>query len=419
MPFLLNPLTGQLNRVPGPPVGDRSSFVFQPGGTTAGNVYATWSALYTDLVKTSGVRSVLFDNTFTAVPVIPAGVPYNLANVSFAALPGQATNMQIQIANGATFSGFPDLTYGVVLVSMSNSPVFVTPSSGPVLLLLDNGSSIAAFGSAEMIHVADGGELIILLKTACSLAASTVATVNLGSSCIGLIYMTDDASVVNNTLASVDDTSVMEILLATASATVSPSQTNFLGAIVIGVLEAAAGISFDPSLKPSGISAQTVQAAIDTICTTGTFTLDVNTGSQSNAGTGQTDLISFAIPAGVMPNAGDRIYYKSFGTFASNANIKTLKAFYGSTQLITSGALVLNGGSWTMESTIIRISGTTQIAITKLFTSNATLSETVLVTNPTATLSGAVTIKATGQSSVGANDVTELGHVVELGRKPA
>ncbi len=145
--------------------------------------------------------------------------------------------------------------------------------------------------------------------------------------------------------------------------------------------------------------------------------LKVDTTQTGNVGAGEDNLISYSVPASTLAANGDYLEIIAFGTFAANANSKRLKLYYGSTVLIDSGAQNQNGGSWEMRGTVIRTAAATQkasaifVSATTLFTDDASY------TAPTETLSGAVTVKCTGEG-VADNDIVQQGLIVRLHKAP-
>lgn len=142
-------------------------------------------------------------------------------------------------------------------------------------------------------------------------------------------------------------------------------------------------------------------------------TIDVNTTAVGNVGTGEDDLITFSVPANTLATNGDRIQFQMAGTFAANANAKQVKIKYGATTLLATGALLFNGADWTATGTIIRTGAATQKAYCNFVSGSTLLSSTADYTTPAETLSGAVTLKATGEATSN-NDITQELNIVEF-----
>lgn len=79
-----------------------SEFVFQPGGATSGNIYATWAALYAALSAINGPKTVYIDDSIVSPAVIPAsgGPAYNLTNCTIQGLINYAINGVVAAIGG-------------------------------------------------------------------------------------------------------------------------------------------------------------------------------------------------------------------------------------------------------------------------------------------------------------------------------
>jgi len=103
-----------------------TTFVFQPGGVAAANVYTSWAALYAAMntaapPSATGSRPptrIHIDDSFTSPAIMPAGA-YNLDNVT---LSGQANfnassgGALLQLADGVTLTG-PALGWTLTITS--------------------------------------------------------------------------------------------------------------------------------------------------------------------------------------------------------------------------------------------------------------------------------------------------------------
>lgn len=131
----------------------------------------------------------------------------------------------------------------------------------------------------------------------------------------------------------------------------------------------------------------------------GTTMLDTNTTQVGNVGTGEDDLISYALAAGIMSANGDTVRFSAAGTFAANANNKTLKVYLGSTALFSTGATGFNGTDWSIEGQIIRTGASAQKAIVRFISSDSALAVSCDYTEPTEDTTGALTLKLTGEAT--------------------
>lgn len=141
--------------------------------------------------------------------------------------------------------------------------------------------------------------------------------------------------------------------------------------------------------------------------------LDVNTTQTSNSGAGETDLITYSLPANSLVNDGDVLEVKAWGTYAANGNNKTVKLKFGSQTILDTGAVAANSGAWEINATIVRLSATTQTISAMIISGNSSVADSATRTAGTQTLSSDLTIKCTGQGT-SSNDITEYCQIIKL-----
>lgn len=141
-------------------------------------------------------------------------------------------------------------------------------------------------------------------------------------------------------------------------------------------------------------------------------TLFLSTVSASNVTTGETDLISYPMLANTLAVNGRGVRIHAWGSTAANTNGKTARLYFGATLVNASISITTTGAVWTLDATVIRTGAATQIA-NGYSNANNSGYNTFTNTAPTETLSGAVTIKVTGQSASASADLTALALVVE------
>jgi hypothetical protein len=138
----------------------------------------------------------------------------------------------------------------------------------------------------------------------------------------------------------------------------------------------------------------------------------VNTTTTGNgADTTEDTLVTYALPASSFNIAGKCVRVTSYVHFATNADTKTTKLYFGSEVIATAGAATSNKNGWlqliackTGSSTQI-VTGTGQVDTTAVTPYVATGAETD---------TSAITIKLTGQAGTGdANDIVNEATVVE------
>lgn len=139
--------------------------------------------------------------------------------------------------------------------------------------------------------------------------------------------------------------------------------------------------------------------------------LTVSTTSVGNVGSGEDELISYAMPA-VLDANGRAVRITAWGTTAANGNNKTAILYFGATALVTSGALAINAQDWIVTATVVRTGATAQEAIA-VYQNETPTTVGPNRTTPAETLSAAVTIKCTG-TATSDNDIVQRGLIVEL-----
>ena len=141
--------------------------------------------------------------------------------------------------------------------------------------------------------------------------------------------------------------------------------------------------------------------------------LNVNTTSVSNATTLETNLITYSLGANSLINQGDTLEIDAWGTYAANVNSKTVKLVFGSQTILTTGAIVTNDGSWSINAKIIMKTSTTQEIISSILSSNNSVSDSATRTAGTQDLGTALTIKCTG-TGVNSGDIIQYALKINL-----
>jgi hypothetical protein len=134
-----------------------------------------------------------------------------------------------------------------------------------------------------------------------------------------------------------------------------------------------------------------------------TQVLNRQAGDVANVGTGETTLKSVALAAGQLAVNGDSVRLESWGTYAANTDSKTLRLYFGATVVMLVVDASATHLTWKAWAEITRTAAGTQIACG---TEDSQVTGSLFtLTAPTETLSGAITVKLTGQSAVGSNDL--------------
>ena len=140
---------------------------------------------------------------------------------------------------------------------------------------------------------------------------------------------------------------------------------------------------------------------------------DINTTAVGNVGAGEDDLITYSLPADALSGNGKGIRIRAWGTGANNANIKTLKLYFGTQIIQTTSLTVSQVDTWYVEATVWRTGVDTQDWQSILIEGGtATLTE---VENGTAIQDDgvAIVIKTTGEATA-TNDIVCEGQFVEF-----
>lgn len=134
----------------------------------------------------------------------------------------------------------------------------------------------------------------------------------------------------------------------------------------------------------------------------------INATQAANSGTGETDLHTFALPTGHFNADKKAIRLKAYGSFAANANVKTLKLKFGAAGTVTLNPTTgsPNGLRFDVEVLIIRTASNVQHIYSRTHLSGAPgLFELIGRVTTAETDSGALTLKLTGQSGTASNDI--------------
>lgn len=135
--------------------------------------------------------------------------------------------------------------------------------------------------------------------------------------------------------------------------------------------------------------------------------------TSSNVGASETDLHSYTVPASTLASDGDSLRFTMAFTLTSSGNNKIVRVKWGSTTLITSQTVAGTTTSVVVTGTITRTGASTQVAATFIgmpLAMAATFGEEAA---GSATLSGSVTLKATGQGGA-SNEITQVSSIVEF-----
>jgi hypothetical protein len=140
------------------------------------------------------------------------------------------------------------------------------------------------------------------------------------------------------------------------------------------------------------------------------LSLFTSTASASNVSTGETNLITYSLPANTLSANGQKVRITAVANFAANANTKIARVYFGSTQVVSYGGTD-SGKTFVGVGVVVRTGATSQVGFSQIQVGS--LSGLAVSSTPAETLSGAITIKLTGQSGTASGDVTSVAMFVE------
>lgn len=147
-------------------------------------------------------------------------------------------------------------------------------------------------------------------------------------------------------------------------------------------------------------------------------TLNANVTSVANVGTGEDDLMTYSVPANTLGTNGMYLKFRGTGSFSSSANNKRIRIKWGATTILDTGAATIPisaAATWVFSGTVYRTTGSTaQMTEACLWTSCTGYIFFVGQVGASETLTGAVTLKATGEATTN-NDIVQTGLWVEWG----
>lgn len=181
-----------------------------------------------------------------------------------------------------------------------------------------------------------------------------------------------------------------------------------------------------PSLRVNGVSM--LPASTEIFAGTGTAeggissVLTVSTTSaQTGANTTETDLWTYSLPANTLSADNYGVRITAFLKNGATANNKTIRAYFGATVVVSSGAYAGNAHNVKVVVEVFRTAASAQKAIGLLtsqgsgVTAGSAPGAASDYTTPAADTTGAITIKITGQNgTAAAGDIVFQGGFIEF-----
>lgn len=141
--------------------------------------------------------------------------------------------------------------------------------------------------------------------------------------------------------------------------------------------------------------------------------LYVSAAAVGNIGTGDDDLMTYTVPANTLSATNMSLRFKAWGSYANNANAKTLKVKFGSDVWIMS-SYGSTSAKWVIEGTIVRTGAATQDVCIECrsVTGGSLVQINMDQTAAAQTLANANVLKLTGTGTSN-NDLLQEGFVIE------
>lgn len=131
-----------------------------------------------------------------------------------------------------------------------------------------------------------------------------------------------------------------------------------------------------------------------------------NNGPVLSTGTDETTLFTTNVDFGTLSKLGSSILIFACGNTGANANNKTIKLYFGTTNIFTTGEFAGNNISWTLQAEIVRNGSTSQITWAQFFGS-ATLTSKIQTGTASVDLVNTQPITLTGTGTA-SGDVSAL-----------
>jgi len=138
----------------------------------------------------------------------------------------------------------------------------------------------------------------------------------------------------------------------------------------------------------------------------GALTTFINATQAANVGTSETDLHSFILAAAHLNVNKRAVRLKAYGSFAANANTKTLRLKFGAAGTVTLNPTTVapNNKRFEVEVTLIRTASNIQKLAVRVLLEGIPM-ELLSYPGTTETDANALTLKLTGQSGTGSSDI--------------
>ena len=353
---------------------------------SADNTLYTW-----DNVRITSDSATMWEgNHGTAYPTAAAANIWQL----FAKHTAGNVLQELGINNGSSF---------VPLMSIDSNPKYAADTGAADAYLIAPSPAITAYTAGQIFYMKAGnantgastinvnslGIKSIKKNQGTALEANNI----LANQVIGLIYDGTNFELLNaipesGTQTLTNKTLTSPVLSGTITGTYTLSAMAYTSTVYAGVSTS--------TMKLSGLIASDADAIW-------------------NSGSGETDLHSFTVPSGAITNSFSGIRAIFFGDNASNANYKTLKLYVEGVEVFQMTSNI-SDAKWKMELIGIRNGDYLIVNVIGHYGAAAPTATYVYNNTPigtTISISGAVSIKITGQGTSTA-DITSYAGTVEL-----
>jgi hypothetical protein len=407
----------------GAPAASHKLFVYLAGTTTKVNTYSEVtlttananpivldSAGRCTIFLTPGVsyKFVLATSADTDPPASPIwtrdnvqNVPPNTVNVDIDAVLGETSNTQNVfflsegsggLTAGRWYAADADATYSSVTAAAIGIPMAVGEAGETISMRITG--RVTGFAGLSV------GSIYYISATAGAITATPPT--NARPVCVA-----DSATsvVLSNWVPTTDASATFAGRVTTGTQTIAGAKT-LTGALTASS-STAATFGVPPVFNPgtSASASGTVSGRVTT-----------NTTPVANVGAGEDDLMTYALAANSLSTDGKVVRVVGWGTIANTAATKTIKGYFGATAVVATPAGFSNEAlTWRAVLDIVRTGAATQVASGQILIDDGAHGAEVQVgaATPAETLSGAVTIKFTGEATNN-NDITQSGMIVEV-----
>lgn len=209
--------------------GGGTSFVYQPGGVSHDNVYASWRPLIDAVNAVAGVRSILIDTTFAAATVPAGNWAISDAVQLFGLVPSTGFIPFLTFEDGAHLSCTSIYSESLILASASTTPVMTFAGGGGCTFVMVLG---AIFGSASapfFLAATDSGVFTLVALGAAEIGDGTNPVLEANGAANAAIEVLDQSLLFANATSgtgAVGVTFTPGATLSTASGFPLPSDQN-------------------------------------------------------------------------------------------------------------------------------------------------------------------------------------------------